>query len=134
MSPRSLLDRLQDASTHSFRVREDLLELLSHPELGLRGRLDTMLRLRCPNQMNGDAVSVENGIVRSVEAVVNQRGSKAAHLLEPFEGDGNVTHRIKGIRSGPSHRRLRAPSNVSNQLSFQKVETILPTRTRPHQP
>src|SRR5215510_5604089 len=112
MSPGSLLDRLQDASTHSFRVREDLLELLSHPELGLRGRPDAMLRLRCPNQMNGNAVSVENGIVRSVEAVVYQRGSEAAHLLKPFDGDGNVTHRIKGIRSGPSHRSLRAPSNA----------------------
>src|SRR5215510_9522098 len=72
MPPGSLLDRLQDASTHSFRVREDRLELLSHPELGLRRRLDTMLRLRCPNEMNGDAVSVEDGIVRSVEAVVHE--------------------------------------------------------------
>src|SRR5262245_34193056 len=108
MSPRTLLDRLQDASTHSFRVREDLLKLLSHPELGLCRRLDTMLRLRCPNEMNGDAVAVEDGIVRTVEAVVDKRGSKAAHLLEPLEGDGDVTHGIKGIRSDPSHRRLRA--------------------------
>ena len=85
MSPRPLLDGFQDAHPLPLRVLEDLLEPLIHPELGLHRRLDAVLCLRSPHQMDGHGVAIENCVVRPVKALVDKRCRAAADVRVPLD-------------------------------------------------
>jgi len=81
MAPRPLRDGFQNARTSALRALEELFESVVDPELDLHRRPDTVLRLRGPHQVDRDAVTVEDGVVGPVKALVHQGCFEAADLL-----------------------------------------------------